>query len=59
MTSDEKQEWEYHLLDSSTGVFSNSKISAQVNALGKQGWEAIGIANAGHQVLILFKRRRK
>ena len=49
--------WEYEFV---TGVFASfGALQLELNALGREGWEAIGVAHqvTAQEVTVLLKRR--
>jgi hypothetical protein len=54
----EKQEWEYKVV---SGIAAADPLAAEreLNALGKDGWELVGIVNVANDVRLYLKRIRK
>lgn len=49
--------WEYEFV---TGVFASpDALQHELNALGREGWEAIGVAHqmSSQEMMVLLKRR--
>ena len=56
MTATAKRgKWEYKLYFGEVGY----SLTGELNALGKEGWEAVGYTKEDHVVTVLLKRRER
>ena len=53
----EKQEWEYKIIGG-TAATDSLTAERELNALGKDGWELVGIVNVANDVQLYLKRIR-
>jgi hypothetical protein len=54
----EKQEWEYKVISGTTEA-DPLAAERELNALGKDGWELVGIVNVADDLRFYLKRIRK
>lgn len=49
--------WEYRWVTAAMGAKGSERLDAEVNALGTDGWEAVGMAGNPNGVLSVLMKR--